>query len=83
MDLPRWFYALCYLVGGIIILAPECIAAWIDKDEGDTITEFVRAFIDASPAWYFVAFLIVWIGDHFLLNDAIYHAIRKLWRLFV
>ena len=82
LNLPNWFYVACYLGGVALILLAECVAAWIDRDHGDTVTELTRHLASSSPGFYLVAFgllfLFGWLSDHFLLHDTIY---RFLWRL--
>jgi hypothetical protein len=82
LNLPNWWFLAAYLIAGAWLLLWECVAAWIDRDPGDTVTELTRGLASSSPGFYLVAFgllfLFGWLSDHFLLHDTIY---RFLWRL--
>ena len=78
LNLPNWWFLAAYLIAGAWILFWECVAAWIDRDPGDTVTELTRGLAASPVGFYVVAFLLAWLADHFLLHDTIY---RFLWRL--
>ncbi len=60
MNLPNWCYAVAYAVGAVWLLAWELAAAWVDRTEGDTITEYTRRVLIHPLLWFVAAGFLVW-----------------------
>jgi len=66
MSLPNWAFLVAYIVGGVWLLTWECLAAWADKEKGDTISEFTWQAISFKPLAFVLAGFLAWLVIHLL-----------------
>lgn len=68
VDLPRWYFVLMYSVAAVSFTHAEVIAAWFDRDSGDTLTEMVRPTIQSNAVgWVLAGLFLTWLLLHFVL----------------
>lgn len=68
INLPAWFYPAAWVAWGLMFAAIEAIAL-IDRDRGDTLSEWVwRVLGFHQVIWWMGAGALVWLVLHFLLK---------------
>lgn len=66
----NWVYLAAYTAGLLWLAAWECLAVWVDRGRGDTMTEFVRPFVlnPRTLQWWCLMALMLWATYHLLFN---------------